>query len=237
MPEGETWARDVKLAGRLPSEEEAQAMGRRLSEPQPLLDLLAANDCLILLGDPGSGKTTFLKYLTLVLATGQGEALELGARLPVLVPLSAYATALAEADMPLDRFIDQYYRDRGVELPIDAMLRQALQSGGALLLLDGLDEVRATEQRSLVVDRVVDFYTTHRRQGNKFVLTSRIVGYTEVRPQVEGIVEGTIVDLQDGDIATFIDKWTGALERNGRNCWTRCGAIRGFVPWRPILCY
>ncbi len=75
LPEGETWARQLKLAGRQISDEEAETMGPRLSEPQPVLDLLRANDGLIILGDPGAGKTTFLKYLALILAQGENETL------------------------------------------------------------------------------------------------------------------------------------------------------------------
>ncbi|MEA3275039.1 MAG: SUMF1/EgtB/PvdO family nonheme iron enzyme [Pseudomonadota bacterium] len=212
-PEGETWAREMQLAGRAPTEEEAEAMGLRLSEPQPVLDLLKANPGLIILGDPGAGKTTFLKFLTLALATGQGDRIGLGKRLPVLVPLSAYAAELAHKDVPLDRFITDYYRDRGVSLPLASLLEQALAQGGALLLLDGLDEVRETQQRRAVVDLVSDFFSLHQAKGNKFVLTSRVVGYAEVRPRVEGLAESTLVDLEDEDIASFVDKWTAALER------------------------
>ena len=216
MPKGETWARKLRLAGRQVSEEEAEAMGARLSEPTPVLDLFREHDGLIILGDPGAGKTTFLKYLALQLAMGQADPLDLGARLPVLVPLSAYANALAEGDVPLDRFIADYYRDRGVDLPLGPMLDEALNQGGALLLLDGLDEVRDRGQRHLVVERVVDFFTFHRRAGNKFILTSRIVGYREVRPTTEGLAECTLVDFDDEEITLFVEQWTGALERAAR---------------------
>ena len=37
-PEGETWTRQMRLAGRLVGEEEAEAMGEKLSKPQPVLD-------------------------------------------------------------------------------------------------------------------------------------------------------------------------------------------------------
>ena len=216
MPEGETWARELRLAGRQMSQEEADMIGHRLSEPQPVLDLLREQGGLIVLGDPGAGKTTFLKYLTLRLATGEGEALGVGSRLPILIPLSAYANALAEVDVPLDRFIGDYYHNLGSQLPIARMLAEALERGGALLLMDGLDEVKDMAQRRVVVDRVVDFFTFHRRQGNKFILSSRIVGYREVRPTAEGLAECTLVDFEQADIVDFISKWTTALERAAR---------------------
>ncbi|MBI1294700.1 SUMF1/EgtB/PvdO family nonheme iron enzyme [bacterium] len=216
LPEGETWARQLRLGGRTPTEEEAEAMGQRLSEPRPLLELLTQNDGLIVLGDPGAGKTTFLKYLTLLLASGKTGQTQLTPRLPILISLSAYANALADKDIPLDRFIAGYFRDRGIDLPLNAMLEEALAQGGALLLLDGLDEVKDQSQRRLVVERVVDFFTVQRRKGNKFILTSRIVGYREVRPTVDGLSECTIVDFGDEEITLFVDKWTTAIENAAR---------------------
>jgi len=216
MPEGETWARELRLAGRKVPDEEQSAIGERLSEPQPVLDLLRKNDGLIVLGDPGSGKTTFLKYLALWLAMGTDEGLGLKVRLPVLIPLSVYANALAERDVRLDDFVARYFHDLGADLPIGAMLEEALKQGGALVLLDGLDEVKDLGLRKTVADRVVDFYTFHRRAGNRFVLTSRIIGYQEVRPMAEGLAECTLVDFGDEKIEAFVGKWTAALERAAR---------------------
>jgi formylglycine-generating enzyme required for sulfatase activity len=219
MPEGETWARDLRLAGRALTPEEAEEVGERLSGPQPLLELLAKHDGLVILGDPGAGKTTFLKYLALTLAVGQGEELGLGTRLPFLVPLSAYATAIAEEDVPLDRFIADYAEKRGMGEPVRPMLEKALAEGGALILLDGLDEVREVGRRNLVVERVRDFYArervrgTHKGPGNKFVLTSRVVGYREVRLTAEGLGECTLVDFDREEIEAFVGKWTDAIEK------------------------
>ena len=107
-------------------------MGERLSEPQPVLDLLQKNSGLVLLGDPGSGKTTFLKSLALALASGQEEIPGLGRRLPVLVPLSAYANAIAKRDLPLQDFFSRYFEDRGLELPITPLLTEKLARGEVL---------------------------------------------------------------------------------------------------------
>ncbi len=213
LPRGETWARDLHLAGRPLSQDEMEAVGERLSEPLPVIDLLRRDDGLVILGDPGAGKTTFLKYVALLLALGRGEEVGLPGRLPILVPLSAYANALAKGDVPLGEFICDYFRRRGIDGRFEPLLNDVLARGRALLLLDGLDEVRAVEQRKLVVDRVVDFFTTQRALGNRFILTSRIVGYRDVRPVAEGLRECTLVDFDATEIEWFVNKWTAAVER------------------------
>jgi len=221
LPEGETWQRSLTLAGRrLDQGEEHDGElpegALRLGEPQPVLDLLQAHDGLVILGDPGAGKTTFLKFLALRLARGEGRELGLEGRLPILLPLAAYANALQGQDVRLDDFIAGYFNDIGSDLPVGEMLAEALQNGRALILLDGLDEVRELTLRNTVVERVTDFYAFHRQRKNKFVLTSRVVGYRQVRPAAEGLAESTLVDFDDAEIEDFVTRWTVALERQAQ---------------------
>ena len=187
--------------------------GLEISDTLPVLDLLRDQDGLVLLGDPGAGKTVFLKYLTLTLATGQGEALGLEARLPVLLSLAAYANALAEHEVSLEDFLPRYYADRGLSLPVGDLLARAFEHGRVLLLLDGLDEVREREQRRRVVEQVLDLYLRHQPAGNKLVLTSRIVGYREIQLEAAGLVEATLMDFSEEDIESYVVKWMMAVER------------------------
>ena len=217
LPPGETWDRNLRLAGRLLVTDEQQEQASRLSEPQPVLELLQQRDGLVILGDPGAGKTTFLKYLTLKLTRGESAELGLGERLPILAPLSGYANALEKkGDIRLDDFIAGYFHDIGADLPLKELLTEALERGAALVLLDGLDEVQDNNLRHLVVERVVDFYTLRRKAGNKFVITSRIIGYREVRRVATGLAECTLVDFNDEEIKTFVDRWTQALEKQAQ---------------------
>lgn len=196
LPDGDTWERlDVEPPG---------------GDPQPLLALLHHHDGLIVLGDPGSGKTTFLKYLALQLAQGKGAELGLENWLPIVLPLAAYANALAEGDVPLSDFFVRHYRQRGLDLPLAAILSASLPQGGVLFLLDGLDEVQDVALRRLLVSRVLDFFTFQRQSGSKFVLTSRLVGYRAVRQVVDGLVECTLLDLDGAGIGQFVAKWQAA---------------------------
>lgn len=211
LPEGDTWKRDISLAGRDVTDHKQEIL--HFGEPVPLLNVLKKNSGVIVLGDPGAGKTTFVKYLALRLARGEGKKIGLDDYLPILLPLAAFANALQNRDIGLDDFIAEYFAGIGVDLPIAPMLSEALKAGRALILLDGLDEVRDLNMRNTVVERVLDFFAFHRRTGNKFVLTSRVVGYRAVRPSAEALAECTIVDFEDDEIEEFVAHWTSAIEK------------------------
>ncbi len=219
MPEGETWPRHLQVAGRSLEQSDTDAgepiLTDRLSGPVPVLSLLSQHAGLIILGDPGAGKTTFLKMLALQLALGRGEQLGIGERLPLLASLADYANTLStNPTLRLDQFIAATYQASGLDQPLQQMVDDALARGQALLLLDGLDEIRQAGLRHQVVEKVLDFCTAQGRQGNKFVLTSRIVGYSAVRPaRQDGLAECTLVDFDDDEIEAFISRWTATLER------------------------
>ena len=214
LPEGDTWKRDISLAGRDVTNDEREQM--HFGEPVSLLNALQKHSGVIVLGDPGAGKTTFVKYVALCLARGEGRKIGLDDYLPIVLPLAAFANALQSRDIRLDDFIAEYFAGIGADLPIGSMLSEALKVGRALILLDGLDEVRDINMRNTVVERVVDFFAFHRREGNKFVLTSRVVGYRAVRPSAEDLIECTIVDFEEDEIEEFITHWTTALEKQAQ---------------------
>lgn len=196
----------------------------RRSDPQSMADLLRKYDGLVVLGDPGSGKTTLLKFLAVMLCAGKGAALGLAEWLPFLLPISAYAQELQRRDVRLDEFISRYFHDAGSDLPIREILANALQSGRALLLLDGLDEVRSLEIRQLVVDRIFDFYALYRR-GNKLLLTSRIAGYRGIRSTARGVTVCALAEFERPDIDGFVARWTRALTPHAQS--TSSIAVRG----------
>ena len=163
-PEGETWARQLRVAGRAPAAEEGADMGERLSAPVPVLDLLQKHDGLVLLGDPGAGKTTFLKVLALALASGQGEAAGIGrddcpssCRWPPMPTPSRQGR-------PLDAFIARYYEEERRIGPPRRHARTGSARGAPSSSSTVSTRYGMRERRHLVVDRVRDFYSRHRKE-------------------------------------------------------------------------
>ncbi|MCB1849720.1 MAG: SUMF1/EgtB/PvdO family nonheme iron enzyme [Gammaproteobacteria bacterium] len=214
LPRGDTLPEKLRVAGRTLGEEEREHIGGRLDDLRPVLELLMTHPVLVVLGDPGSGKSTVVRFMAYLLATGQGDSFGWADYLPLLLPLSAYSEALhRQPDLSLRRFAVAYFSSRMDVVHLDALLDGHLEQGRALILLDGLDEVKEVSQRNLVVDRVQAFLSRYVRKGNRAIITSRIIGYREVRPpEIEGLRECTLLDFEKDEIESFIRRWTRVIE-------------------------
>ena len=152
-----------------------------------LPDALRAGEQIAIIGDPGTGKTTFLRYLAQHLARAQlGESSSLAktglpapAPLPIFVRTSALAAYLRQHDterLPEDapehltRYLDFSLAGSGLGLAAD-FLSVRVNQGGCLLMLDGLDEIPGIDMRervSKIIDRAL-----HTNQANRFIITCR----------------------------------------------------------------
>ncbi|MEJ1374697.1 MAG: hypothetical protein RPU34_07030 [Candidatus Sedimenticola sp. (ex Thyasira tokunagai)] len=94
IPEADRLSDELRVAGRRLQVEELHELQGGFDQPQPVLWLIQDHPVLVILGDPGSGKSTVLTLLALLLATGQGKVLGLDGYLPLLLPLSAYSAQL-----------------------------------------------------------------------------------------------------------------------------------------------
>ncbi len=185
-------------------------------------EALDAHLHLVVLGDPGSGKTTLLRYLTLLYARAMAEgdnllATRLGLAesglLPVLIPLrrlAAYIKTHCPAEEGTEgcgllvEYLRQMLAGERVHLPGD-FFDPYLESGKAVVLLDGLDEVADPDLRRRVA-RLVEAITTA-YPTCRFIVTSRIVGYTGPARLGGDYTVTTVRDFTDADIAQFLRNW------------------------------
>ncbi|QLE41988.1 NACHT domain-containing NTPase [Nostoc sp. C052] len=172
-------------------------LGRITQKRVPGLEAVEKYPKLIILGKPGAGKTTFLKYLAIQSIGGKFQA----KRVPIFVTLKDFAEA---ADKPslLEYISQQFSNCRGVgERQAVSLENELLEHGKALVLLDGLDEVRE-EDNSHVFKEIKEFSDDF--QNNHFVISCRIAAqeYT-----FEKFTEVEVADFDDEQIATFATNW------------------------------
>ncbi|MDZ8240177.1 MAG: NACHT domain-containing protein [Nostoc sp. ChiQUE01a] len=158
------------------------------------LEAVQRHNKLMVLGKPGAGKTTFLKYLAIQCIEGKFQA----NRVPLFITLKDFAEAPKKVD--LLEFIAQQLSSCGVthsSVTVDKLFRQ----GKALVLLDGLDEVREEDTKRVLrqIREFSDYFYT-----NQFVITCRIAAkeYT-----FESFIEVEMADFDEKQIAIFAQNW------------------------------
>ncbi|HEY9906485.1 MAG TPA: NACHT domain-containing protein, partial [Thermosynechococcaceae cyanobacterium] len=117
---------------------------------------------LMIFGKPGAGKTVFLKRLAMQCNSGHLWA----DLIPVFITVKAFAEAKGQPD--LLTYIHKQWADCGVS-PVQ--VETLLQRGRALILLDGLDEVRGIDH-DRVLQEIREFSTQF--HTCLFVVTCRI---------------------------------------------------------------
>jgi GTPase SAR1 family protein len=168
-----------------------------------LREAVAEHRRIILLGEPGSGKTTTLwrlayDYATAARADGQ-------APLPVLVPLGGYTD-----DGPFDAYLARYLG------PLASYLETYRASRRLILLLDGLNEMPQAgyEERVGRIREVLD-----RQPDDVVVVTCRALDYVV---KLEGLQKVEVSPLDEGRIRTFLHNYLGETAGE-RLFWTMAG--------------
>ena len=139
---------------------------------------IAAYARLVVLGDPGSGKSTLVNWLAWHFAEPAGS--EWKDRLGPLVPLP-----FVLRDLRIGRGVTwdgllEIFLDHEMCQPLRGWpgLQALLQAGRAFVLLDGLDEIGSVEARADLRAAIAE--GAMRYPACRWLLTSRIVGYEQV---------------------------------------------------------
>jgi formylglycine-generating enzyme required for sulfatase activity/predicted MPP superfamily phosphohydrolase len=189
---------------------------------------------MVLLGDPGSGKSTFINYLALCLAGARLEemgeektppggpwlrhlepAWTHGAPLPLQVILRHFAKG-EECDgtaRGLRNYIARTLDEQGF-IDFVPLLLERLEEGDVLVLLDGLDEVADPEKRQAVRDAVSEFSATY-GAPIRYVVTCRGYAYQDVEWQLDRFTSFTLAPFDQEQIDSFIACWYNEVCRLG----------------------
>jgi len=218
-------------SGRKPRAERPE--GTRETRLLSALEAATRERQMVLLGDPGSGKSTFANYLALCLASARLENLGETSAVPgdkwlahlgptwthgALLPLQIILRHFAKSNScdgtaaGLWDFIVQTLEAQQLD-DFAPFLHQKLHDGGVLVLLDGLDEVADPAKWKAVRDAVAAFAATH--VTNRFLVTCRGYAYQDARWQLDRFPVFTLAPFTPEQSDAFIGCWYNEVCRLG----------------------
>jgi hypothetical protein len=202
-------------------------LGKEVNIEDVLQRLTPTRPAAVILGTPGSGKSTTLRWLALHMARASRHAdYSLPENLaPVLLPIfltiGDYAKAITAPPSAGSRItsVREFFRSEWMKISPDlpSLLENALLKGRCLLLFEGLDEVASDSLRGHVrkdPSEFISLYLPEEDNASEYsrtLITSRIVGY-EPGPFAP-FAQYTLLDLNDKQIQQFLDSWCPAVER------------------------
>lgn len=155
-------------------------------------ELIEKHSRVFILGQPGSGKTTFLKHLTIEAVEGKIDAL------PIFVSLKEWSDkGISLMAFIVERFTICNFPDARL------FIEQILSEGRAIVLFDGLDEVVYEHNRRQIIMREVREFT-YKYKKSKVVLTCRTAANEYI---FEQFVYCELANFSERQINTFVRRW------------------------------
>ncbi|MEM1309285.1 MAG: HEAT repeat domain-containing protein [Cyanobacteria bacterium P01_H01_bin.153] len=161
----------------------------------------------VLLGAPGSGKTTLMSYFAVALATKENvEGLGVDdSYLPIVVRIRDWVQS--DQTSLLD-YIRAFATDKlAVKALPEGFFEHWLEAGKALILLDGLDEVANEARRDDVVNQIEVFLQGQLYRDNPAIITSRPAGYKQAYFRTEEFPHYDLLPFDQPKIDAFIQNW------------------------------
>ena len=219
--------RDIKEHPLWPFVKDEERLQGLLTETLTLLEAVFENREIVLLGDPGSGKSTFVNHLAHTFAQAWlGEDDSWTATLGGL-----FEKPLFPIRIVLRKWSKDWTASQGKAAFYEALAAQSndislehwqkrLEHENTLVLLDGLDEVptaagkdRAEDRRKQLLEAVKAFRTSH--PNCRVLVTCRVKPYAgEYR--LQGWPSFELAPLDMPRIERFCRRWYAEQERTGR---------------------
>lgn len=189
------------------------------------------SDKIIILGNPGSGKSILIKSIICeILNKNNTDTLHenLINCIPFRIELRKYLAFKKHNRGNIIKYLNSLLEEEyGITSMTEILLEKILKENKNIVFFDGLDEIFKIEDKIDIKNDIENFHSSF--PLTKSVTSSRIIGYEEAKLNEEDFFEVNIKNFNDSQIKEYLNKW---YEKEEELSERRTSEINGFLQKR-----
>jgi len=169
-------------------------------------DIFNSDKNLIILGDPGAGKSLLVKFLIVQLVSSKKTnnlIKNYSNYIPFRIELRKY-NEVRENKSIVEYLVDILSNEYQTQIKID-QLTKILDNYPTLIFFDGLDEIFNVNHKTKTKENIDSFCLKYTK--SKSIVTSRFIGYHDIKFNSKKYDEFAIQNFNDNQISELVNKF------------------------------
>lgn len=206
-------------------------------------DLFSSSKNLVIIGKPGAGKSSFIKYTIckilekdLTVFTNK----EIYDFIPFRIELHKYNKLKKNKIGGIVEYLSELLKNEYQQTLKIENIVSILRSFPSIFFFDGLDEIFDIQERLEVRNDIETFIKTYKLLRS--VVTSRYESYEEVSLTEELYTKLELLDFDEIQVEEYVKKWyaieessVALRERESHNCLTQLKSVEAQLKHNPLL--
>lgn len=214
-----------------------------LLNEKPFADLFSDFDHIVVIGKPGAGKSSFIKYSICKILENDIAVFNkksVYGYLPIRIELHKYNTFKKKNQSGfleyLPSLLAEEYQISISQINVTSIIDNFI----TLIFFDGLDEIFDIHERVTVRNDIESFLALHSKVRS--IVTSRFESYEEVSMSSKIFAKYEILDFNDNQVAEYVEKWYSIeesspdiREKEKKDCLFQLSSVDKELKNNPLL--